>query len=71
MERWIGTWTDRSIDRSMDNSSDQQACGQFALKATAEGLSYVELGLKDKSVGRQWYRMCNRMITDLNLRCAM
>ena len=52
-------------------SFKRQACGKFVLKATAEGLNYVELGLKDKTAGRQWYRMCNRMITDLNHRCTM
>ena len=71
MDRWIGTWTDRLIDRHIDKSSDQQACGKIALRATAEGLSYGELGLKDNSAGRQWYRMCNRMLTDLNHRCTM
>ena len=55
----------------MDRSSDQQACGKFVLRATAESLNYVELGLKDKSAGRQWYKMCNRMLTDLNHRCTM
>ena len=49
----------------------RQACGKFVLKATAESLNYVELGLKDKSAGRQWYRICNRMITDLNHRCTL
>ena len=41
------------------------------LRATAESLNYVELGLKDKSAGRQWYRTCNKMITDWNHRCTM
>ena len=49
----------------------RQACGKFVLKATTECLNYVELGLKDNAAGRQWYRMCNRMITDLNHRCTM
>ena len=49
----------------------RQACGRFVLRATAESLNYVELGLKDKSAGRQWYKICNRMITDWNHRCTM
>ena len=49
----------------------RQAVGKYVLKATAESLNYVELGLKDKSAGRQWYRICNRLIQDLNHRCTM
>lgn len=52
-------------------SFKRQAVGKFVLRATAESLNYVELGLHDKSAGRQWYRTCNRMITDLNHRCTM
>ena len=49
----------------------RQACGKFVLRATAESLNYVELGLKDKSAGRQWYRTCNKMMTDWNHNCTM
>eukprot|EP00973_Karenia_brevis_P075227 10451432-Karenia_brevis.AAC.1 len=49
----------------------RQACGKFMLKATAESLNYVELGLQDKSAGRQWYKICNKMMTDLNHKCTM
>ena len=35
----------------------RQSCGKFLMKATAQSLDYVELGLKDKSAGRQWYKM--------------
>ena len=49
----------------------RQACGKFVMRATAESLNYVELGLKDKSAGRQWYRTCNKLITDWNHRCTM
>ena len=49
----------------------RQSCGKFVMRATAQSLNYVELGLKDKSAGRQWYKMSNRVITDLNHRCTV
>ena len=49
----------------------RQACGRSLLKATAESLNYVELGLKEKSAGRQWYKICNRTLTDTNHRCTV
>ena len=49
----------------------RQAVGRYVLRATAESLNYVELGLRDKSAGRQWYKSCNRMLTDLNHRCTL
>ena len=42
----------------------QQAVGYFALRATAESLKYVELGLQDKTAGRQWYKTTNIMLTE-------
>ena len=49
----------------------RQPVGRYVLKATAASLNYVELGLQDKSAGRQRYKSCNRMLTDLNHRCTM
>ena len=44
--------------------------GRKYLAGAAESLSYLNTGMKDKSVGQQWHRITHRMLVDFQHRCV-
>ena len=49
----------------------RQPVGKHELKASAQSLNYARAGLGDKKPGRQFHRVSNRMVVDLQHRCML
>ena len=46
-----------------------QPVGRKYLAGAAESLSYLNTGMKDKSVGQRWHRITHRVLVDFQHRC--
>jgi len=49
----------------------RQPGGNYELKAIAQALNYVRMGMADKKVGAQWHRISSRVVQDLHHRSTV